>query len=111
MAIPIALVNPIWRDSGVLGTTHRICLSGQDLIDEIRQHLARQVWKGLRQKFSDLGSRVDMIENQQPTWVSSFRKDVGIDSKGTRDGRLYAHRHKAYRGLQIHHTKRHNLRG
>ncbi|CAB0616695.1 hypothetical protein CIP107555_02033 [Corynebacterium diphtheriae] len=49
------------------------------------------------------------VSTKKGSGPSSFRGDVGVDSKGTRDGRLYAHRHKAYRGRQIHHTKGHNL--
>lgn len=49
VAIPVARVSPIWRDGGVLGATDRVCLNGQDLVDEVCQHLTQQIRRGLSQ--------------------------------------------------------------
>ncbi len=38
------------------------------------------------------------VSTKKGSGPSSFRGDVGVDSKGARDGRLYAHRHRLNTG-------------
>lgn len=61
VAVSVSVVGAGVADGGVVSPADAVCLGGEDLVDEVLQHLPHQIRRSLGEQFIKVGGGVDMI--------------------------------------------------